>query len=332
MRLAGRDDDLMHEPGSEPDFNESAYAQFVAPRANFGGFFRLGNRVNEGHAEVTVLVYHPDGGAAVHIERAPIADNSAFDAGGLRFDVLEPLRKVRVTYAGEAHRLARGVDLLDPKQAFTTSPVVPLRLDLEFDTIAQLFGLGGGESGEGGIEGAEDTIATGHYQGGVLCHGTVTVDGETRQVSATGFRDHSWGPRKWTAPRWWRWISAWVDDRNGFSAWVTKVGDTQPPGNGAVLLDGRLALVRKVEISSTYGPAPYHPETVRATLTTDERMLEISCRTLPNVIPLRHRREGYHARIAELLGRFDFEGMTAYGFLEYHDLLVDGVPAGLDEA
>jgi hypothetical protein len=326
-------DEGMHEPTAEPQFNESMYFNFVDQAGDgFATLIRMGNRVNEGHAEVTVLVYLPDGSAAVHIERAPISDNSKFDAGGLRFDVLEPLQKARVRYDGDAHKLARGIDLLDPKAAFTTSPLVPMSLDLEFTTIARLFGLGGGETGEGGIEGAEDTIATGHYQGGVLCRGTITIDGESRTVDATGFRDHSWGPRKWTAPRWWRWISAWIDDRNGFSVWSTKVGDTQQPGNGAVLHDGKLSLIRRVDVKSTYGDAPYHPQTVKATLTTDERTFELTCRTLPNVIPLRHRREGYHARIAELLGRFEFEGMTGYGFLEYHDLLVDGVPAGLEEA
>ena len=49
-------------------------------------------------------------------------------------------------------------------------------------------------------------------------------------------------------------------------------------------------------------------------------------------MPLRHRREGYHARIAELLGRYEFDGRVGYGFLEYHDLLLDGVPQGMTEA
>ena len=33
-----------------------------------------------------------------------------------------------------------------------------------------------------------------------------------------------------------------------------------------------------------------------------------------------------------LLGRLQFDGRVGYGFLEYHDLLLDGVPQGINEA
>lgn len=327
-------DEGMHEPTDDPQFNESMYFNFVDQSGSgFALLIRMGNRVNEGHSEVTVLVYLEDGSAAVHIERAPIADNSTFDAGGLRIDVLEPLQKVRVRYEGDAHHLAEGRELIDPKRAFTSSPVVPMTLDLEFDTIAQLYGLSGTGDGLGGIEGVEDIVSTGHYQGGTLASGTITIDGQDHRVSASGFRDHSWGPRKWTAPTWWRWVSCWVDEANGFAGWATCVGDKRPPGNGAIVRDGTISLVRRMEIKSSYGPAPYYfPEQVDVVLTTDDGPFETHVDILPNAVPLRHRREGYQARIAELLGKFAFEGHTGYGFLEYHDLLLDGVPQGMKDA
>lgn len=327
-------DEGMHEPTEDAQFNESMYFNFVDQSGSgFASLIRMGNRVNEGHSEVTVLVYLPDGSLAAHIERAPISDNSRFEAGGLRIDVLEPLQKVRVRYDGEAHHLSRGPDLYDPKKAFIQSPLVPMTLDLEFSTIAQLYGLSGSADGAGGIEGGEETIATGHYQGGVIATGTVTVGGDEHAVSASGFRDHSWGPRKWTAPTWWRWVSCWVDDRNGFAGWATRVGDSRPPGNGAVVRDGKIALVRRMDITSTYGDAPtYFPQQVDVVLATDDGPLEAGIDVLPNAVPLRHRREGYHARIGELLGRYEFEGRVGYGFLEYHDLLLDGVPQGMKEA
>lgn len=327
-------DEGMHEPTDDPQFNESMYFNFVEQSGSgFATLIRMGNRVNEGHSEVTALVYLPDGSVAAHIERAPISDNAAFDAGGMRIDVLEPLQRVRVRYEGEAHHLAHGRDLIDPKQAFTESPLVPLAFDLEFTTIAQLYGLSGTSDGAGGIEGGEDMIATGHYQGGVTSTGTVTVDGRQLSVAASGFRDHSWGPRRWTGPRWWRWVSCWVDERNGFAGWATRVGDDRTPGNGGVVRDGKVSLVRRLDITSTYGEAPFSfPEQVDVVLHTDDGPLECHIEILENAVPLRHRREGYHARIAELLGRYEFDGRVGYGFLEYHDLLVDGVPQGMTEA
>src|SRR5205814_1061078 len=188
-----------------------------------------------------------------HIERAPISDNSKFDAGGLRVDVLEPLQRVRVRYDGDAHHLPTGPTLADPKKAFGESPVVPMSLDLEFTTIGQLYGLSGTPGGAGGIEGGEAEIALGHYQGGVMATGTITVDGTEHPVDASGFRDHSWGPRKWTGPKWWRWISCWVDERNGFAGFVSRVGDNRAPGSGAVVRAGKVSLARQLEITSTYG-------------------------------------------------------------------------------
>ena len=327
-------DENAHQPTSDAQFNESMYFNFVDQSGSgFASLIRMGNRVNEGYAEVTVLVYLPDGSVAAHIERAPISDNSRFDAGGLRIDVLEPLQRVRVRYEGEAHHLATGPSLADPKKAFTESPVVPLALDLECTTIGQLYGLSGTADGAGGIEGGEDTIAASHYQGGIVSVGTVTVAGAESRADATGFRDHSWGPRQWTAPSWWRWVSCWVDSGNGFAGFVSRVGDNRAPGSGAVVRDGKVSLIRRMEIASTYGEAPtYFPQQVDVVLTTDDDQLVTRVATLPNAVPLRHRREGYQARIAELLGRFEFEGRVGYGFLEYHDLIVDGVPQGIREA
>ena len=48
-------DEYMH-PGPEPTFNESMYFNLYDPDARLGGFVRIGNRPNEGHAEMTVCL------------------------------------------------------------------------------------------------------------------------------------------------------------------------------------------------------------------------------------------------------------------------------------
>ena len=151
-------------------------------------------------------------------------------------------------------------------------------------------------------------------------------------MAGFGFRDHSWGPRKWQAPDWWRWFLCLFDDRNGFAVWVVKAGDARPPGNGIVLRDGRASMIRRVDVKSAYGPAPHYPTTMAVTLTTDDGSFDVRGEALPNIVPLRHRREGSTARIAELICRFEFEGLSGHGFAEYHDLMVGGIPAGMTEA
>ena len=321
-------DEFMHEPTGDPQFNESAYYNFVEGDSGFGVLIRMGNRVNEGHAEVTVLVYLPGGRAAIRFDRAPITSNEAFDAAGLRFEVVEPLAHMRVTFEGTAHLLAHGTDLADPKQAFTTSPEVPVALELDYRNVIPVHGLGGGS----GIQGAEDAIAVGHYQGPCAVTGWIEVDGERQAISGLGFRDHSWGPRKWHGPSWWRWISCMVDEKNGFVAWSQKIGDQRSPGNGMVLRDGHFELVDSVEVTSRYGEAPHYPESMEVRMRTEFGEEVTATGEVFHNVPLRNRRDGMVARLAEVLVRLQIDGAVGHGISEYHDRIEDGIPAGMREA
>jgi hypothetical protein len=321
-------DEFMHEPTDHPQFNESAYYNFVDGDSGYGLLIRMGNRVNEGHAEVTVVVYLPGGAAAIRFDRAPIATNDAFDAAGLRFDVIEPLQTMQVTFSGTAYLLPKGTDLADPKRAFGTSPQVPVNLGLRYESLIPVYGLGEGS----GIQGAEDAIAVGHYQGPCRVTGWVELDGQRRDVNGLGYRDHSWGPRKWLGPSYWRWLSCLADDKNGFVAWSQKIGDERSPGNGMVLRDGVRELVTKVDVTSEYGPVPYYPTSMTVRMETETGDVVTATGEVFHNVPLRHRRGDDIARLTEVLVRFDVNGTTGYGICEYHDLMHDGVPAGMSEA
>ena len=53
------EDDYTHPLGPEENFNESVYFNFFDPRQSRGGFVRIGNRANEGYAELTVMLWNP---------------------------------------------------------------------------------------------------------------------------------------------------------------------------------------------------------------------------------------------------------------------------------
>jgi hypothetical protein len=324
------DDEYMHQPTDHPQFNESMYFNFVDGASDFAMLVRMGNRVNEGFAEVTVLLYLPGGRAAFHFERAPIVGNDAFAAAGLRFEIVEPLKRSRVTFSGEVRVMEHGTELEDPKKVFSSNPVQHLELVLDVEDAIPVYGLGSSGSGSSGIAGAEDSIATGHYQGPTLVRGTVTLDGDEQSISGTGYRDHSWGPRIWQGPAYWRWVSGLVDARNGFVGWVSKIDGERAPDRGMVLHDGEVSMVERIDITSTYGPPPHYPETMQLTLHTADRSFEVEGEATA-LVPLRNRRHGEVARLAELVCRYEFEGRTAYGISEYHDRMIDGVPAGLHE-
>jgi len=52
-----RSDEFPHPAIDSPMFNESVYVNGFDPQRRFGGWMRLGNRVNEGYAELSVCLY-----------------------------------------------------------------------------------------------------------------------------------------------------------------------------------------------------------------------------------------------------------------------------------
>ena len=87
-------DEYMHDNTGESNFNESMYFNFFDPTQKLGGFLRIGNRVNERYAETTVCLYEPDGSVLFNFKRPEIEDNWRFEAGGIRFEVVEPFERL----------------------------------------------------------------------------------------------------------------------------------------------------------------------------------------------------------------------------------------------
>ena len=86
-------DEYMHPLESATNFNESMYFNVYDPAERVGGFLRLGNRANEGYAELTTCIYLPDGRVAFTYNRPKISDNDAFDAGSNIAELLEAVTR-----------------------------------------------------------------------------------------------------------------------------------------------------------------------------------------------------------------------------------------------
>src|SRR5256714_10724318 len=133
-------DEYMHELGPEENFNESMYYNVFDPKSRVGGFFRLGNRPNEGYAEMTTCLYLPGGRVGFWFARPRIDDNDAHDAGGLRFQVVRPFEEHRVTYDGPIIVLEDPSEMEDPKRAFAEHERVECHLEQVHRAIARPWG------------------------------------------------------------------------------------------------------------------------------------------------------------------------------------------------
>src|SRR4029079_11588588 len=116
------EDDLLHEADDDRNFNESRYYNFFDPRPGVGGWVRMGNRPNEGYAEMTVCLYLPDGRVGFMFKRPHIEGHVAHDAGGLKFDVIAPYEAHHVTYDGNVCVLVNPREMADPGLACKNTP------------------------------------------------------------------------------------------------------------------------------------------------------------------------------------------------------------------
>lgn len=315
VRLVAADEG-MHENSGEPNFNESMYFNFFDAGRRLGGFVRIGNRPNEGHAETTICLYRPDGSVLFNFERAPIEDNGRFEAGGMRFAVETPFERLQVSYAGKACLLREPLAMAEPRRAFRDNPFVPVELALGIEGVGPMFGGEPTEQRPGEME-----FARGHYEQHHRAVGRLTIDGEELAVDGYGLRDHSWGPRSWQAPRSYRWLTANFGPDLGFmGSWILRPDGVETRG-GFVHRGRTLTLVQDLRIDTDFvGPEGVH-DRIRATLScADGAELAVEGRVL-SLIPLRNRREGRVTRISEGMTEWRCEGRVGYGLSEYLDQL-----------
>ena len=308
-------DDYMHTNTGEANFNESMYFNFYDRSARLGGFARIGNRANEGYAEVTLAVYRPDGTTLFNYMRPSIADNNAFGAGGMRFEVLEPFKHLRVTYDGTAVFLARPLELEDPRRAFTSNPHQPVQLALDYYGLSPMYG------GEAPMDNPDMVFAKGHTEQHVKAAGRINIDGTETRLNGLGLRDHSWGPRSWQSPKFYRWLTCEFDEQFGFMGSQIVMQNGAELLTGFVFKDGANHFVHTWEIHTDWAGEGHYHDRISAKLHTSAGDFDISG-TVLTMLPLRNRRDGKVTRISEGLTEWRCGDHVGYGLSEYLDQLV----------
>lgn len=319
------EDDYTHPIGPELHFNESMYFHFFDPRARLGGFVRLANRPNEGKGERTVCLYLPDGRLAFDYAQPEISSNESFDAAGLQFSVRELLRRLDINFDGTVSVVDKPSAMDHPKVALNGSPTADCAITLEVAATAPPF--------EHSFDTDEGSFAPNHYEQLVRYSGEVRLDGVSTSLLGHGLRDHSWGPRYWQTPWFYRWLHGSGDGLGFMGAWFGR-----PDGSaltGGFVHDGTvLHEVEHLDITTARDNRD-EQVAIAVSLRVKDREWKLRGDTLATV-PLRNRRDdgaGQLAvtRIVEGLMRWTLEdGRVVYGMSEYLDQVVDGRPVGLN--
>jgi len=333
-------DEFMHPLGPETNFNESMYINCFDHASKLGVWLRMGNRANEGYAEMTVCIYLPDGRVGFMFNRPNISHNDALDAGGLTWKMHTPFEHLSVDFAGKVLMLTDPYQMSNPREAFKNNPFVECEVHLDFRGKGRPSMFGG--EPEEPHERPEEQFARGHYEQLVTGNGSLRVGSEEFAISGFGLRDHSWGPRFWQAPWYYRWLTANFRDDLGFMASRVARKDSGGTRGGFVWDAGQIHLCDGVQISTvTHSDEHFHKHvtgTLSSTSAKKSWSFEGQVRTL---IPLRNRRQDpagnwMHTRISEGMTEWkmtsgDHAGRIGYGMSEYLDQIIDSQPVGIAE-
>jgi hypothetical protein len=309
------EDDYTHELGPEPNFNESMYFNFFDPEQSIGGFIRIGNRANEGRAEVTVTLYLQDGRVLFTFKRAPIEHNEAFDAGGARFEVIEPSQKLRSVYEGSVLDLDEPRNMTDPRKAFTESPKRRIQLDLVHDAVGPMYGSAGDKHESD--RSADQQFAKAHYEQHMAVSGDLRIDDEVIHLQGFGLRDHSWGPRHWQAIESYEWLTLNFGPDLGAMVSVVRRDADHVRTGGVIIRDGHFEAIRDAEVSADYEENGLYHRNVTARIETTSGEKHVITGQVKGFIPLRNRREGLVTHIGEGMTEWTWGDRTGYGLSEF---------------
>ena len=324
----GPEDEQTHTPDASPNFNESVYVNAFDARARVGGWMRLGNRVNEGHAELSVCLYLPDGRLACSFQRPSISTNERFEAGGLSYAVIDPLKKVSMTFEGDLFLVDDPNMLRDSRRLFETAARAPSRVHWVLEGESPIHGGEPADPSTPTMYGRDFSL--GHFNQHGKVRGEIRVGEHAWVIDGRGWRDHSWGPRYWQAIYFYRLFVANFPNGDGFMLLkiTDKAGRTRR--EGVLLVDGQYEDILDMDLVTDW-TAKKDPAFVRIGARTKNRKAVITGEIL-TLAPLRNRRraddEILVSRIAEGYTRFRWDAQEGFGMTEYIERLEDGVLAG----
>jgi hypothetical protein len=328
-------DDFNHVVENHTFFNESRYIHLIDGAQRIGGWFRIGQRPNQGYAEMTVCLHLPDGQVGFMFAKPEMSVADGLEAAGLSFSIDEPFRRMRLHYTGKLCVMPDGRAMEDPKRAFREHPLLDCVVDLEFTAIGPAHG---GElledDGRPFDEGEDRYFARAHYDQHVRGAGELQVGDQRYRITGFGLRDHSWGPRIWQAIPWYRWFPCAFDGGFAICLLVVRKGDGEYVETGFIHDgSGKPLHASNIRLQTRYDANQYPIGFTLHCQDDQGRHYEIRGESLSSV-PCRHWRamaDGRidKSRIVECMTRYRCDDRVGYGMAEYMDHLANGEFEGI---
>lgn len=327
--IMSEQDERAHEPSAHRNFNESVYVNGIDHRAKSGFWMRLGNRVNEGYAELQLCFYLPDGRLACQFQRPAIETNDSFAAGGMAYTVDDALKAVSMTYSGEVMVLDDLNLLRHPKRLFTESKIEKIEISARLEALSSVHGGAPADDEQPTMYGRDFSL--GHFFQHMSTQAQISLGSQQYDLDGFGWRDHSWGPRYWTNIHFYRLLIVNFDNGDGFT--MLKITDRAGHTRrcGVMNINGQLEEILDVDLLTEWSQDK-DPEKITLGIRTAKRA-EIMHGSVSVLAPLRNRRkldtgELLETRIAEGFTQWSWGELEGYGFSEYIERVEDELPVG----
>ena len=328
-------DEYMHELGPEPNFNESMYFNVYDPAAELGGVLparQPGQRGLRRDDDVPLPARRSGRRSCSSGPRSH--DNDAFDAGGMRFEVIEPFEQLtrQLRRARSSCSTTRST-MADPREGVHREPV--RRVHGRRSTTRGVSDMFGGEPEEPHERPGEE-FAKGHYEQLVGGDGhdprrratsgrsTATACATTRGARATGRRR---GTTAGSPPTSATTSASWVAHR--------PPRRRRHPRRVRVGRRASCHLCHDFEISTEWDGDDQLPPARSTASARQRRRRRASGRSPAGAEPhpaAQPARRACVTRISEGMTEWTLDdGRVGYGLSEYLDQIVDGQPVGLDE-
>jgi hypothetical protein len=239
-------DDLLHDLPNVPGWSENLQLVVNDSSAGVAFYVHFSRMVDDpGIWEGILICYLPDGQLRVSRSFARDAGTGSASDGQLTFRPVEPLRHWELRFDGMARILSRAEGAAGP---VTQGPVEPLQVVLDVAGTTPPWGVGsrhpGGETAEA-MHG--QSWARMHLEQACHVAGELRLGGRTTLVEGMGMRDHSTGPRDYSAMRREAWANAVFPSGRAFCGLWVEMEGAPPFTHGFVYDDGELQSMSSFE-------------------------------------------------------------------------------------
>ena len=316
-----------------PLYNDSHYFNFFDHDHRIGAFTRIGKLANRNASIGLFFLYPGEGEVLVFAQSEWIPrDLADLRSGAMRYEIVEPLKVLRIVNRAKYLRLTNPRDWIDPAglcRRVKDEDFVDVDVDVTFTGWGQvhnakrLYARGLARrmiEKNFGLKDLQEArkYASEHYEQAGSYSGTIRIgDRKIELTNATGHRDHSWGYRDITAARKWVWLTTQFDHAIAVNVAWFQAGKLDIT-SGYIHRNGRNHALCKIRLETDFEDDGLTQKSLRfAVEDTGGFRMDVEGRVIDSVPIVVFDDDRTRTLAFEAMTEYDWQGRRAYGISEY---------------